>query len=231
MSDAPAGTAMLSLAGVSRGFGRGGTRIEVIREADFTIERAAIVALVGPSGSGKSTLLHMCGLLEPPEAGEIRLAGTRADTLDDGRRTELRRSTIGFVYQYHHLLLEFSALENVMIPQLIAGRPRRAAEARAHDLLGRVGLAKRETHRPAELSGGEQQRVAIARALANEPKLLLADEPTGNLDPHTADEVFLLLAGLVRDVGLAALIATHNLELTKRMDRVLRIEDGVVRGG
>jgi lipoprotein-releasing system ATP-binding protein len=216
---------------VSRGFGRGATRIEVIRQADFAIERAAIVALVGPSGSGKSTLLHMCGLLEPPEAGEIRLAGRRADTLDDARRTELRRSTIGFVYQYHHLLLEFSALENVVIPQLIAGRSRHAAEARARDLLARVGLAKRETHRPAELSGGEQQRVAIARALANEPKLLLADEPTGNLDPHTAEEVFLLLSGLVRDVGLAALIATHNVELTKRMDRVLRIDEGVIRAG
>jgi lipoprotein-releasing system ATP-binding protein len=231
MNEPASGAPMLALSGVSRGFGRGPTRVEVIREADFAIERAAIVALVGPSGSGKSTLLHMCGLLEPPEAGEISLAGARADTLDDARRTELRRSTIGFVYQYHHLLLEFSALENVVIPQLIAGRPRRAAEARARDLLARVGLAKRETHRPAELSGGEQQRVAIARALANEPKLLLADEPTGNLDPHTADEVFLLLSGLVRDVGLAALIATHNVELTKRMDRVLRIDEGVVRAG
>ena len=229
MSDAANGGAMLELAGVSRGFGRGETRIEVIREASFAIERAAIVALVGPSGSGKSTLLHMCGLLEPPEAGEIRLAGVRADTLDDTRRTELRRSTIGFVYQYHHLLLEFSALENVVIPQLIAGVPRRQAEARAHELLARVGLAKRETHRPAELSGGEQQRVAIARALANAPRLLLADEPTGNLDPHTADGVFLLLAELVRDIGLAALIASHNLELTKRMDRILRIDDGTVR--
>jgi lipoprotein-releasing system ATP-binding protein len=231
MNEPASGAPMLALSGVSRGFGRGATRIEVIRQADFAIERAAIVALVGPSGSGKSTLLHMCGLLEPPEAGEIRLAGRRADTLDDARRTELRRSTIGFVYQYHHLLLEFSALENVVIPQLIAGRSRHAAEARARDLLARVGLAKRETHRPAELSGGEQQRVAIARALANEPKLLLADEPTGNLDPHTAEEVFLLLSGLVRDVGLAALIATHNVELTKRMDRVLRIDEGVIRAG
>jgi lipoprotein-releasing system ATP-binding protein len=231
MNEPASGAPMLALSGVSRGFGRGATRIEVIRQADFAIERAAIVALVGPSGSGKSTLLHMCGLLEPPEAGEIRLAGRRADTLDDARRTELRRSTIGFVYQYHHLLLEFSALENVVIPQLIAGRSRHAAEATARDLLARVGLAKRETHRPAELSGGEQQRVAIARALANEPKLLLADEPTGNLDPHTAEEVFLLLSGLVRDVGLAALIATHNVELTKRMDRVLRIDEGVIRAG
>jgi lipoprotein-releasing system ATP-binding protein len=229
MNDASNGASMLTLAGVSRGFGRGETRIEVIREASFTIERAAIVALIGPSGSGKSTLLHMCGLLEPPEAGEIRLNGTRADTLDDARRTQLRRSTIGFVYQYHHLLPEFSALENVVIPQLIAGASRRKAEARAHELLARVGLAQRETHRPAELSGGEQQRVAIARALANAPRLLLADEPTGNLDPHTADGVFLLLAELVRDNGLAALIATHNLELTKRMDRILRIDDGIVR--
>jgi lipoprotein-releasing system ATP-binding protein len=229
MNDAAPNGPVIELRGVTRGFGKGETRIEVIREANLALERAETVALIGPSGSGKSTLLHMCGLLEPAEGGEIRLNGTRADMLDDARRTALRRSTIGFVYQYHHLLPEFSALENVIIPQLIAGVSRRQATDRAHALLARVRLANRETHRPAELSGGEQQRVAIARALANNPRLLLADEPTGNLDPHTADEVFAMLAELVRDIGLAALIATHNLELTRRMTRVLSIAEGVVR--
>ena len=227
MSDAArAPVSILRLQDVKRGFGSGPTRIEVILGASMEVSSGEMVALIGPSGSGKSTLLHICGLLEPAEAGRIEIAGHDAGAMSDGERTAVRRSTIGFVYQYHHLLPEFSALENIVIPQMIAGTRRRVAEARAHELLAQVGLSQRARHRPAELSGGEQQRVAIARALANKPALLLADEPTGNLDPHTAGDVFALLARLVHELGLAALIATHNLDLAGRMDRTITIRDG-----
>ena len=215
---------------MSRSFGQGTSRLEVVRDASLTLRGGELVALIGPSGAGKSTLLQICGLLEPPSAGEVFIKGDMAGSLSDQRRTELRRSTIGFVYQYHHLLPEFTALENVAIPQMIAGVSRRQAADRARELLGLVGLEKRTTHRPAELSGGEQQRVAIARALANRPALLLADEPTGNLDHNTSDEVFGVLSKLVRASGLAALVATHNLELSRRMDRVLTITDGRLTG-
>ena len=221
---------VLALKNVSRSFGQGESRLEVVRDASLTLKGGELVALIGPSGAGKSTLLQICGLLERPSSGEVFIKGDKAGTLGDLRRTELRRSTIGFVYQYHHLLPEFTALENVAMPQMIAGVPRRQAALRARELLGQVGLDKRTSHRPAELSGGEQQRVAIARALANRPALLLADEPTGNLDHGTSDEVFAVLSKLVRASGLAALVATHNLELSRRMDRVLTITDGRLAG-
>ncbi len=217
---------ILELRGISRSFRQGGTLLEVVQDVSFTVSPGEIVALIGPSGAGKSTLLHICGLLEPPSAGEVLIKGEAAGQLSDARRTELRRTTIGFVYQYHHLLPEFSAVENIILPQMIAGLPRRKARGRALELLSMVGLARRAEHRPAQLSGGEQQRVAIARALANAPALLLADEPTGNLDHATSDSVFEMLIGLVRAVGLGALVATHNLELAHRMDRILAIEDG-----
>jgi lipoprotein-releasing system ATP-binding protein len=217
----------LALRGVRQSFPEaGGGRLRVIEDATVSIQRGEMVALIGPSGSGKSTLLHIAGLLEKPEAGEVWITGVAAHALNDAQRTELRRGTIGFVYQYHHLLPEFSALENVVLPQMIAGFPRRDASERAKELLGNVGLGERLAHRPAKLSGGEQQRVAIARGLANRPSLLLADEPTGNLDTHTAEDVFVLLVRLVHEMGLAALIATHNLELADRMDRRLTIHDG-----
>jgi lipoprotein-releasing system ATP-binding protein len=221
---------ILALKNVSRSFGQGESRLEVVHDASLTLKGGELVALIGPSGAGKSTLLQICGLLERPSSGEVFIKGDKAGTLGDQRRTELRRSTIGFVYQYHHLLPEFTALENVAMPQMIAGVPRRQAALRARELLGQVGLDKRTSHRPAELSGGEQQRVAIARALANRPALLLADEPTGNLDHGTSDEVFAVLSKLVRASGLAALVATHNLELSRRMDRVLTIIDGRLAG-
>ena len=216
----------LALAGICRGFGQGHTRIEVLQGVDFTLARGEIVALVGPSGAGKSTLLHIAGLLEHPDAGDIRISGETCTGLPDSRRAALRRSYLGFVYQFHHLLPEFSALENVVLPQMVAGTSKGDAGKRARDLLGRVGLAERERNRPGELSGGEQQRVAIARALANDPAILLADEPTGNLDLHTAGSVFDVLMEAVRGVGLAALIATHNSELARRMDRVVTLRDG-----
>ncbi len=190
-----------------------------------------MVALIGPSGSGKSTLLHITGMLEKAIAGEIVIAGKTMTALGDDAKTAARRDTMGFVYQHHHLLPEFSALENVIIPQMIAGKSRTAATPRAKELLTRVGLGKRLDHRPGKLSGGEQQRVAIARALANEPKLLLADEPTGNLDHHTADDVFAMLGDLVHDFGVAALIATHNLEIAARMDRTVTLRDGELVAG
>jgi lipoprotein-releasing system ATP-binding protein len=222
--------AVLTLEKVKRGFDQGsGKRLEVIRDATLVINRSEMVALVGPSGSGKSTLLQIAGLLERPDSGIIRVGKDEAAKLGDDGRTGLRLTSIGFVYQYHHLLPEFSALENVMVPQMIRRVGKGDAAKRARELLGRVGLSERTDHRPGQLSGGEQQRVAIARALANEPVLLLADEPTGNLDPHTADEVFALLIGLVRDFGLAALIATHNPGLAQRMDRRLTIVEGRVR--
>ena len=219
---------VLALDGVCKSFRQAGGALDVLSGVDLAVRPGELVALVGPSGAGKSTLLHIAGLLERADSGEVVVAGQVASRLDDGARTALRRGTIGFVYQYHHLLPEFSALENVALPQMIAGVRKPAAAARARDLLRAVGLGERMSHRPARLSGGEQQRVAIARGLANEPGVLLADEPTGNLDPHTADEVFALLVGLVRVAGLAALIATHNMALARRMDRILRLEDGDV---
>jgi lipoprotein-releasing system ATP-binding protein len=211
---------------IAKTFRQGGKTIDVLHEVSLEVRPGELVALVGPSGAGKSTLLHIGGLLERADAGEVVIGGQAASTLDDNARTALRRNTIGFVYQYHHLLPEFSALENVVLPQMIAGLAKAEARARGAELLRMVGLSERAEHRPAQLSGGEQQRVAIARGLANAPAILFADEPTGNLDPHTAESVFDLLVKLVRGAGLAALIGTHNLDLAARMDRTLRLEDG-----
>ncbi|GIX11891.1 ABC transporter ATP-binding protein [Elioraea sp.] len=222
---------VLRLDGVARSFRTGDGLLEVLRGVDLAIAPGEIVALVAPSGAGKSTLLHIAGLLERADAGRIVVDGREASALGDAERTALRRATIGFVYQFHHLLPEFSALENVAMPQVIAGVGRRMAGERAATLLGALGLSGRLNHRPARLSGGEQQRVAIARALANGPKLLLADEPTGNLDMATADVVFGELLSLVRGRGVAALIATHNPELAARMDRTLTLRDGRVVEG
>ncbi|SMF70609.1 lipoprotein-releasing system ATP-binding protein [Tistlia consotensis] len=220
------GETALALRGVVKTFRQGERSLEILRGAELELKAGELAALVGPSGAGKSTLLHIAGLLERPDAGEVHLAGQRADNLSDGRRTAIRGSQIGFVYQYHHLLPEFTALENLMVPQRIAGLSRRQARARAGELLRSVGLGERLEHRPGRLSGGEQQRVAIARAIVNRPRVLLADEPTGNLDPETAEGVFKMLVGLVRATGLAALVATHNLELARRMDRVVALSDG-----
>ncbi|HLG85785.1 MAG TPA: ABC transporter ATP-binding protein [Alphaproteobacteria bacterium] len=217
---------VLRLSGIVRTFEQAGETLEVLRGADCQIAKGELVALVGPSGAGKSTLLHIAGLLERPNAGQIDIAGTDASRLDDEGRTALRRQTVGFVYQFHRLLPEFSAIENVIVPQMIAGRPRGEAARHASMLLDRVGLAGRASHRPGKLSGGEQQRVAIARALANRPALLLADEPTGNLDPNTAEGVFALLRDLIAETGLGALVATHNLDLARRMDRIVELRDG-----
>ncbi|MBB3065873.1 ABC transporter ATP-binding protein [Limibacillus halophilus] len=222
---------VLSLTGVRKVFNQGGRKLEVLRGADLTIQRGEMVALVGPSGAGKSTLLQICGLLEGADGGEISIDGNLSSGLGERQRTALRGRTIGFVYQYHHLLPEFSALENIVIPQLIADRPRGVARQRAEALLRQVGLEDRAGHRPGQLSGGEQQRVAMARALANGPALLLADEPTGNLDPGTGDRVFEVLTTLVREEGLAALIATHNYDLAARMDRTLSLQDGRILEG
>jgi len=221
----------LRLDTVTRRFRQGKEILEVLTGANLDIRPGEIVALVGPSGAGKSTLLHIAGLLERPDSGEVFLAGESCGRLGDDRRTQLRRLHLGFVYQYHHLLPEFSALENVVLPQMIAGVARGAARAKALRLLDSMGLAARAEHRPGQLSGGEQQRVAICRALANDPKVLLADEPTGNLDPHTSGGVFDQLLHLVRNSGVAALIATHNPELARRMDRVIRLEDGRLAEG
>jgi lipoprotein-releasing system ATP-binding protein len=217
---------ILQLEEVTRSFRQGEREIVVLTVVDAVLWPGQAVALVGPSGAGKSTLLHITGLLESPSSGRVFLNGKDCATLSDAERTRLRRKEIGFVYQFHQLLPEFTALENVVIPQLILGRGRKAAEARARDLLGGLGLTDRVEHRPAELSGGEQQRTAICRGLANSPKLLLADEPTGNLDPHTSEYVFRELIDLIRRQGVAALIATHNLELARRMDRVLQVHEG-----
>jgi lipoprotein-releasing system ATP-binding protein len=218
---------VLALAGVEKTYNRGRPgEVRVLRGIDLTIAPGEIVALVAPSGAGKSTLLHIAGLLDTADGGQVRIAGVEMTGRSDRARTEARRDRIGFVYQFHHLLPEFSALENVVLPQLAAGRPAAAAAARARDLLDRVGVGPRAGHRPAALSGGEQQRVAVCRALANAPALLLADEPTGNLDPDTSDQVFAVLMELVRDTGLSALIATHNLSLAARMDRTLRLDAG-----
>ena len=218
--------AALELRDVRRVFRLAGTELKVLNGVDLALRPGEIVALVGPSGAGKSTLLHVAGLLERPDGGAVLIGGEDCGSLSDERRTLLRRSEIGFVYQFHHLLPEFSALENVMLPQMIAGVARRPARRKAAELLDRVGLAPRIRHRPARLSGGEQQRVAIVRALANDPRILLADEPTGNLDHATGDGVLSTLLDLVRHTGLAALIATHNLELARRLDRIVALEDG-----
>lgn len=214
------------LAGISKTYHQGLKSLEVLRGVDLQAGEGEIVALVGPSGAGKSTLLHIAGLLERPDAGEVYLSGEACGKLGEDGRTDLRRHNIGFVYQYHHLLPEFSALENIALPQIIKGVSKKIAYQRAGELLDWLGLAERATHRPGQLSGGEQQRVAISRALANSPKVLLADEPTGNLDPHTADEVFQVLLKLARGAGLAAVIATHNPLLASLMDRAVRLEDG-----
>ncbi|MBE9605626.1 ABC transporter ATP-binding protein [Acetobacteraceae bacterium H6797] len=221
-------SAMLRLAAVERRYRTEAGELPVLRGAELEIAPGEIVALVAPSGTGKSTLLHLAGLLERPDGGEVFIGGKAAGKLSDKERTALRRSEIGFVYQFHHLLPEFTAEENVVLPQMMAGVARAKASARAKELLGGFGLQGREHHRPGRLSGGEQQRVAIARALANEPKLLLADEPTGNLDVGTSDRVFTELLTAVRGRGLAALIATHNPELASRMDRVVTLKDGKI---
>src|SRR6478735_2908693 len=213
---------------IDRNYQQGDNTLEILRDAELAVWPGQMVALVAPSGTGKSTLLHIAGLLERPSAGEVYINSTATSTLSDAERTRIRRIDIGFVYQAHHLLPEFTALENVMLPQLVKGLAKREARNRAVELLTYLGLAERLTHRPAELSGGEQQRVAIARAVANAPRILLADEPTGNLDPHTADRVFSSLTQLVKASGLAAVIATHNLELAARMDRRVTLREGKV---
>ena len=218
----------LRLSGVHRHYGEGETLVRVLDQADLTVESGELVALVAPSGAGKSTLLHLCGLLESPQAGEVEIVGQKTSQLSDRGRTQLRRTTVGYVYQFHHLLPEFTALENITMPQLIAGIAPDAAKARAQELLDLLGVGPRATHRPAELSGGEQQRIAIARAAANHPRVILADEPTGNLDPDTSDLVFEALKGLIRNEGAAALIATHNHDLAKRADRIVTIKAGQV---
>ena len=218
---------LLRTENLQRVYDQGGEKLNVLHNVDIQIKAGEIVALVGPSGSGKSTLLQMAGLLDKPTSGKIFIAGEDASAgNDDERRTALRRKYLGFVYQFHYLLPEFSALENVVIPQMIAGKSKREAEERAVELLTRLKLDHRLEHRPARLSGGEQQRVAMARALANGPKLLLADEPTGNLDPETSDSVFEMLTDLVRSTGIGAMIATHNMDLAERMDRILELKAG-----
>jgi lipoprotein-releasing system ATP-binding protein len=219
----------LELRGVRRVFEQAGTELRVLNGVDLVLRAGEIAALVGPSGAGKSTMLHIAGLLERPDGGAVLIGGEDCGSLSDDRRTMLRRAEIGFVYQFHHLLPEFSALENVMLPQMIAAVARRQARERAAGLLDQVGLEPRAGHRPVRLSGGEQQRVAIARALANNPKILLGDEPTGNLDHATGESVLQTLVELVRGSGLAALIATHNLDLARRLDRIVALEDGKLR--
>ena len=224
MSDAM--SSALALRGIRRTFRQGRAELEILKGIDLTVRPGEVVALVGPSGAGKSTLLHIAGLLESPDAGTIEVNGQDCSAMGDEERTLMRRYNLGFVYQHHHLLPEFTALENVIIPQIISGIAHKDAKDRAMEILNWMGLSERLTHRPARLSGGEQQRVAIARALSTAPKVLLADEPTGNLDPHTADEVFSILLRLARGAGLAALIATHNPRLAAQMDRTLRLTDG-----
>ncbi|MFD1795296.1 ABC transporter ATP-binding protein [Paracoccus aurantiacus] len=218
---------VLALTGIEKTYNRGEPgQIDVLRGLDLAVGRGEVVALVAPSGAGKSTLLHIAGLLDTPDSGSVTLNGADLTGQRDMVRTIARRRDLGFVYQFHHLLPEFSAAENIILPQLANAVPEKRAAARAAELLERVGLKDRAGHRPAELSGGEQQRVAFCRALANQPALLLADEPTGNLDPETSDKVFAMLMSLVRETGLSALIATHNLDLAARMDRTVRLEQG-----
>jgi lipoprotein-releasing system ATP-binding protein len=220
--------ASLWLAGIERRFRQGDRWLEVLRGAELALAPGEIVALVGPSGSGKSTLLQIGGLLEHPDGGEVHVGGQPCGNLPDGQRTRIRRQNLGFVYQFHHLLPEFSALENVMLPQMLRGTHRRRARERARELLRTLGLAEREHHRPARLSGGEQQRVAIARAMANRPTVLLADEPTGNLDEDTASMVFEALVAAAGETGAALLIATHNAELAARAHRIVRLHNGLI---
>lgn len=221
--------AALHLSGISKSYMTGTPgEVSVLRGIDLSVEPGEVVALVAPSGAGKSTLLHIAGLLDTADAGSITIAGQDMTGKGDRARTVVRRRDVGFIYQFHHLLPEFTALENIVLPQLANGQPRGQANDRARGLLDTVGLSPRADHRPAALSGGEQQRVAYCRALANAPRLLLADEPTGNLDPATSDQVFAALMTLVRGTGMAALIATHNLDLAARMDRVVRLEHGVL---
>lgn len=220
---------VLRLEAIEKSFNKGTlSEIQILKGLDLSLDKGEVVGLIAPSGAGKSTLLHIAGLLDTPDAGDIEICGVNQAGLSDRARTRTRRKEIGFIYQFHHLLPEFSAAENILLPQMANGAARADGMARANDLLERVGLTQRATHRPAELSGGEQQRVAFCRALANNPKILLADEPTGNLDPETADAVFAALMILVRETGLSAVIATHNFELAERMDRVLRLEAGVL---
>ncbi|MEH0073421.1 ABC transporter ATP-binding protein [Pannonibacter sp. Pt2] len=218
----------LRLSGVSRVFHEADRKLEILKGADLTLDGGQMVALVAPSGTGKSTLLHLAGLLERPDEGEVYVGGKACSAMSDDERTAIRRNDIGFVYQFHHLLPEFTALENVMMPQMIRTLPKKVAAERAAQLLDYMRLGERGSHHPSELSGGEQQRVAIARAVANAPRLLLLDEPTGNLDPETAAYVFDALYALVRASGVAALFATHNMELAGRMDRVITLRDGKV---
>ncbi len=222
---------VLSLEGLRRTFRQGEREIVVLNGASAQIWPGQAVALVGPSGAGKSTLLHIAGLLETPTGGRVIINGRDCSKMDDANRTRVRRAEMGFIYQFHQLLPEFSAIENVEMPQIIQGRRKREAKERARELLTSLGLGERLDHRPAQLSGGEQQRTAICRALAIRPKLILADEPTGNLDPHTSERVFTELIELIHSQGVAALIATHNLSLAARMDRVLRLEDGLLNEG
>ena len=223
---------VLELKAIAKTYNKGQPNaVEVLRGVDLTLEQGEMVALVAPSGAGKSTLLHVAGLLDTPDSGEVVLNGLAMSRRSDRRRTAARRQEIGFVYQFHHLLPEFTALENVMLPQLANAVHRSAAMDRARELLQHVGLSEREDHRPAEMSGGEQQRVAFCRALANSPRLLLADEPTGNLDTETAEQVFDVMTGLVRETGLAALVATHNMQLAAKMDRIVHLGAGYLTEG
>ena len=219
----------LKLDGLKKAYNHGKpNEVQVLHGVSLQVAKGEVVALVAPSGAGKSTLLHIAGLLDTPDSGSVAISGENLTKLGDRKRTAVRRNDVGFIYQFHHLLPEFTALENIVLPQLANGVAQSQAEAHAIELLGRVGVESRAQHRPAELSGGEQQRVAFCRALANKPKLLLADEPTGNLDPGTSDRVFDALMELVRASGLSALIATHNLELAARMDRIVRLEAGLI---
>jgi lipoprotein-releasing system ATP-binding protein len=232
MSNLSSATPVLHLAGVEKSYNRGlPNQVDVLSGVDLSVAAGEVVALVAPSGAGKSTLLHIAGLLDTPDAGTVEIAGQALSGKSDGKRTAMRRQDVGFIYQFHHLLAEFTAQENIVLPQLANGVSQSAADARARELLERVGLAARAGHRPAAMSGGEQQRVAFCRALANGPRLLLADEPTGNLDPGTSDQVFAALMDLVAATGMAAVIATHNLDLAARMDRVVRLEAGQLHSG
>jgi lipoprotein-releasing system ATP-binding protein len=224
-------SSMLALKNIVRVYEQGERKLSVLNRLTLDIKKGEVVALVGPSGSGKTTLLQIAGLLDTPTSGEVIIGGENVTGASDAKRTLARGKHIGFVYQFHHLLPEFSARENVMLPQMMAGISAAAAAKKASALLGMLGLSARENHRPAKLSGGEQQRVAMARALANDPVLLLADEPTGNLDHHTAEEVFTLLMRTAKEKNLAALVATHNVELAKRMDRIVSLTDGVLKPG
>jgi len=224
--------AMLRLTGIEKTYNKGQTgEVQVLAGADLTLAKGEMIALVAPSGAGKSTLLHIAGLLDVADAGRVEIGGADMTGLNDRRRTTIRRQEVGFVYQFHHLLPEFSALENIVLPQLANGVARKAAQARAQELLEQVGVGARAGHRPSAMSGGEQQRVAFCRALANSPRVLLADEPTGNLDPGTSNQVFGALTGLVRGTGLSALIATHNLDLAARMDRIVKLDQGRIVAG